>query len=341
MNILREPVMDASAWTAAQMAARDDWVMSLDDAARDEIDTALGHAVQNGLDPLTDGPGAFPLPRFTAVLDEVIGELENGRGFVLMRGLDLERYSGAEIRTLYAGLGAHLGRVITQNSRGDRVGEVTDRGNDYGRTAVRGHTSNDAIRPHCDSADVVGLLCVHPAASGGESTVASATSIYNAILEDHPQYLGALCRGFRINLAGKGPSGDPAECSNHVIPVFSYHAGRLSCRYNQKQIEDAASILGTPLSALEREAVACVGELAVSDRLRLDMDFRRGDLQLLNNHAILHARKAYQDGGEPGSRRLLLRMWVNLTQGRPLPAAFADRLNTGPRGEVAVTDRSV
>lgn len=336
MEILREAVAGACAWSADAMAASDDWRRRLDDAECDEVDAALAHARSRELDPLVHGRDAFPLTRVAELLHHLGEELETGRGFVLLRGLRLDGRTTQDIRTLYAGLAAHLGRVITQNRRGDRIGEVTDRGGDYGRTAVRGHTSSDAIAPHCDSADVVGLLCVHPAASGGESTVASATSIYNALLAEHPEYLEVLCRGFRINLAGKGPSGEPAECSNHVIPVFSYHAGRLSCRYNRKQIEDAAAIRGETLSPLERAAIARVGELALADRLRLDMDFRRGDLQLLNNHVILHARRAYRDGAEPRQRRLLLRIWVNVDAGRPLAPDFADRLNTGPRGEVAV-----
>jgi hypothetical protein len=334
-------VQDRSAWRATEMAARTDWIQILSDAERAELKAAVEFAHIRGLDPMTDGAEAFPLPSLAPMLLELVDELDNGRGFVLLRGLNLDGYSSAEIDLLYAGMGRHMGRIITQTSRGNRIGRVTDSGANYGSVATRGHTSSDAIRPHCDSADVVGLLCVQPALSGGESTVASATSIYNIIAQQSPHCLAVLKRGFRINLAGKGPTGEAAECSHRAIPVFSDFAGKVSCRFNQKQIEDAAQILGTPLSDLEREAIALVGVLAVSDELRLDMDFKRGDVQFLNNHVILHARRDYQDSPDPELRRLLLRMWINVDTGRPLAPEFADRLNSGPRGEVTVTSASV
>ena len=333
---LHRQVQDRAVWRAAEMAASTDWVQPLSDAQLVELGVAVDFARARGLDPMNDGAAAFPLPTFAPILHQLVDELDNGRGFVMLRGLELDGYSSDDIDLLYAGIGRHMGRIITQTSRGNRIGRVTDSGANYGSLATRGHTSNDAIRPHCDSADVVGLLCVQPALSGGESTVASSTAIYDIVAREHPQCLPVLQRGFRINLAGKGPSGEASECSNHRIPVFSDFAGKVSCRFNQKQIEDAAQILGTPLSELEQEAVALVGALAVSDELRLDMDFRRGDVQFLNNHVILHARRSYQDSPDPAQRRLLLRMWINVDSGRPLAADFADRLNSGPRGEVTV-----
>jgi hypothetical protein len=333
---IQRQVQDRSAWRAAEMAASTDWVWQLTDAQLDELGAAVDFARARGLDPMIDGAAAFPLPSLARQLHELVDELDNGRGFLLLRGLNFDGYSSDDIDMLYAGIGCHMGRIITQTSRGNRIGRVTDGGADYGSVATRGHTSSDAIRPHCDSADVVGLLCVQPALAGGESTVASATAIYNIIAREHPHCLPTLTRGFRINLAGKGPTGEASECSNHVIPVFSDFAGKISCRFNHKQIEDAANILGTPLSDLEHEAIALMGTLAVSDELRLDMDFRRGDIQFLNNHVILHARRAYQDWPDTARRRLLLRMWINVDSGRPLAPEFADRLNSGPRGEVTV-----
>jgi hypothetical protein len=251
-----------------------------------------------------------------------------------LRGLPVNDMQRATIDTIYAGLGLHLGRVITQNSAGVRLGEVTNRGTNYGEQGRRGHTSNGQILPHCDSADVVGLLCVQAAAQGGESQIASATTVYNRIAAERPELVKPLAEGFRINLAGKGPTGDPRECSDNIIPVFSYYDNRMSCRYNRKQIEDGARFLENELTDLQRDAIATVGEMAMRDDVRLDMNFQPGDIQLLNNHSILHARASYEDGEL--QRRLLLRMWVNTHRGRALAPEFADRLNTGPRGEVAV-----
>ena len=66
------------------------------------------------------------------------------------------------------------------------------------------------------------------------------------------------------------------------------------------------------------------------------MDFKVGDIQLLNNHTTLHARTDFEDFDEPERKRRLLRLWLNLPNGRPLTPEFAERLNTGPRGGVRV-----
>ena len=111
----------------------------------------------------------------------MVDELEHGRGCVLIRGLDLDRYSEATARQLYWGIGTWLGEAISQNARGELIGEVSDGGRDYAGNNVRGYTTRAQLRPHCDAADVVGLLCLHPARSGGASVFASSVSIFNEI----------------------------------------------------------------------------------------------------------------------------------------------------------------
>jgi hypothetical protein len=42
------------------------------------------------------------------------------------------------------------------------------------------------------------------------------------------------------------------------------------------------------------------------------MSFEPGDIQLISNHVILHARSEYQDWPEPARKRHLLRLWLSL-----------------------------
>lgn len=339
-TIVRELINEPSAWRGSDLkndnSRTQNWIRHFTAEELSEIDQALQQLQQKGGDPTLHGPGVFPLQKLATVLEDVLHELENGRGFILLRGLPIEQYSLEQLKNLYAGLGAYLGKLITQNRQGDRIGSVTYRGSDYRKPTARGYQSRNEIRPHCDSSDYVSLLCVRPAKSGGSSMIVSATAIYNEILQHHPQYLPILCRGFRYNLSGKGVTGSMEELTNNTVPVFSYYQGRLSCRFNQKQIEDGAQLQGKPLTTLEQEAIDCVARLAVSSELRFDMEFHPGDIQLLNNHCILHARGDFEDYPEPERHRLLLRLWINNPAGRELAAEFADRLNTGPRGEVTV-----
>jgi len=56
----------------------------------------------------------------------------------------------------------------------------------------------------------------------------------------------------------------------------------------------------------------------------LRMDLRPGDIQLLNNSVVPHSRTAYHD--EEHRKRYLLRLWLNVENGRPVdPKAFPYR----------------
>lgn len=118
--------------------------------------------------------------------------------------------------------------------------------------------------------------------------------------------------------------------------MFSYHEGRLSCRFNGKTIIDGMAKAGKPLDDESIAAIEWVQTQAMKPGIRFDMDFRPGDIQLLSNHMVLHSRTEYVDWPEPERKRRLFRQWFNLRNGRPLAADFADRLNTGPRGGVFV-----
>jgi hypothetical protein len=68
-----------------------------------------------------------------------------------------------------------------------------------------------------------------------------------------------------------------------------------------------------------------VDTLCASDAYRLDMDFRPGDIQFLNNRVVLHSRTDFVDHEEPDRKRLLLRLWLR-TPGYPvLPDYFRPR----------------
>ena len=336
-DVLRHPVSEPSAWSAADFAHSDSWIYHFSGPDLAEIDEAVRALKSQDLGPLEFGKGDFPLPTLGKPMAEFLDELEHGRGFVMLRGLSPETYDLETLKILYWGLGAHLGQVISQNSQGDLLGYVTDygdsyQGGDYYKSNVRGHRTRAQLYPHCDSSDLVGLLCVRPAKSGGRSTIVSSMTIYNEILTHHPEYLEPLCAGFHFDLVGKGTEAN--QVSRAKIPVFSFFGERLSCRFNKRQIELGAEKTGTPLTPLQSQAIDYVREVSLRDDLTLHMDFQPGDIQLLNNHCLLHSREGYTDHAEAERKRLLLRLWLNVPNGRKLAPEFADRLNTGGRGGV-------
>ena len=333
MEILKQPVRDRSAWTAADVTTDRTWLYELSPQDLKEIDSALKQTKASGLVPPQFGFEDFPLSAFKATLAAMMNEFENGRGFFVLRGLPVNDYSLDDLKAIYWGLGVHLGNPVLQNTKGDLISHIEDRGDDYSQRKVRLYTTAAAANPHNDPSDVVGLLCVRTAPVGGTSMVSSATSIYNRVLRDHPEYLEVLCRGFPHDLRSEGATGASDETTPD-IPIFSFFDGKLSCCINSKSSRTAREQQGRPLTQFEIDAINCVEELAVSPELCATMDFRPGDIQLLNNYVTIHSRTAFEDGRDLGQRRLLLRQWLNLRQGRSLAPGFGDRFNNGSRGGV-------
>ena len=333
-SLVRGPAV----WTADELRHDPSWIYQFSALDIAEIEAAVSGVLSAGKPLYAFNRNDFLLPDLAPRLADCMRDVEYGRGVALWRGLDVATYDAASLKALYWGIGVHLGDPITQNAKGDLIGYVRDSGRDYMAKNVRGYTTQARLAPHCDSSDVVTLLCAQTSKSGGESLIASSSAIYNRILEDRPDLLEPLLAGFHFDLRGEGASGDPDEVTNAKVPVFSFCDGLLSCRYNQKTIVDGQAKAGSPLEGLALEAVQKVGALAMEDGIRYDMTFQQGDIQILNNHAVLHSRNAFEDWPEAERKRNLLRMWINQrpTIARPLAPEFSDRMNTGPRGGVAV-----
>jgi hypothetical protein len=331
-----EPVAGAGVWYGRDLARRPhEWIRHFSDAEIDEIQAAVG-----GYDgPLESiGPQSFPLPALGAVLKGILKELLDGRGFVMLRGLPVERWTRREQAIAYLGLGAWLGRPRSQNAKGHLLGHVKDLGLDIRDPAVRYYQTNRRLEYHTDSVDIVGLLCLRTAKAGGESYLASSMSVYNEVLRRRPELLPALFEPFATDRRGEVPEGMQPWFE---IPVFHWHAGRLSCIYVRQYIESAQKHFAAAprLSAAQVAAMNLVDDLCNDPAIHLAMDFRPGDIQLLHNHQILHSRGDFENWPEPERHRHLLRLWVAPPEARPLPEVFAPRyggITPGERGGIMV-----
>ncbi len=336
-EILRHPVTDATAWRASDYQDEHQWTIELSPSHLTELRDAL--AVSKTKDGLGFGRNEFPLPTLSPILDDLSDEIQNGRGFAVLRGLDISQHPLNDLKSLLWGIGTYLGAGIVQNADGDLIGHVTDHGETYAGTdpyksGIRGYRTRIALPPHTDSCDVVGLMCVRKAKTGGESSVVSAMAIYNEIIATRPDLIEPLCEGFHIDLVGKGTVAD--QISFKRIPVFSFFGGKLSCRYNKRQIEIGAEKSGQPLSSAHQEGIDLVRELSLRPEFRLAMDLAPGDIQFLNNRVTLHARETFEDFASVDKKRLMLRLWLSTPGARPLAPELADQLNTGPRGGVHI-----
>jgi hypothetical protein len=325
-----------SAWTGEAMRRRTDWVLQWPQEVIAELESAAAGVrfARKAMPGFTRND--FPLPRAGAFLAEVMREVTQGRGFVLLRGLPAGKYDRETLRNLYWGLGCHWGTPVTQNVKGDAVGEITDHGMDADRAGVKPSMTNAEQRPHSDPSDVVSLLCVQPAMEGGLSRIASSLAIYNRLVAQSPQALETLYRGFHHDLRGDETPEAPFGCTPVPIPVYRWQQGVLSCVFNASSARQAAQRMGRPLPPAELALLDRMVGLAQSDELRLDMSFQPGDIQLLNNHTVVHWRTGYTDWPEPERKRRLFRLWINRPGERPVDPAFRRGYITGSNAGLPV-----
>ena len=72
-----------------------------------------------------------------------------------------------------------------------------------------------------------------------------------------------------------------------------------------------------------REALALYDEIALRPQVRADFLLEPGEMMFWHNFTQLHSRTAFDD--TPETKRLLLRLWINVENGRPMPAVFNER----------------
>jgi RNA polymerase subunit RPABC4/transcription elongation factor Spt4 len=291
--ILRAPVSDGSAWTREEMAADPSWTRELDEAVTREVEQALDGVKAAGIHHTEVTTSSFPLPSAEPLFTWLSDELEHGRGMALVRGVPIGGKDVAECELLFAGLASHLGTSVVQDTAGTHIDHVIDQGLSYNNITVRGYMTNAQLTPHCDSSDVTTLLCLRQARSGGVNTISSSLAAYNQILEHNPELLEVLYRGFHYNTRGQGPPGKYRDLTSHRVPVFSYHDGRLSCRFNEKGILTSEQLEGAPrITDVEKSAIAKVAELSKDPRYSIDVLLQPGDWLLLCNYTVFHNRSA-------------------------------------------------
>ncbi|KON88810.1 hypothetical protein AF332_19725 [Sporosarcina globispora] len=318
--VLNEKIQGPSAWRGMDLAKDDSWIYHLSRKTLADLEKALVHIQQKGLKAPDFTKADFPIPNLADEIAYFIDELENGKGFLLIRGLPMEKYTVEEASIIYWGIGLHLGNPITQDAKGTLLGNIKDRGFDFkDNSKVRGYQTNVHLDYHTDLADVVGLLCLCKAKSGGLSSIASAIAVYNEILEKHPEYLETLYRPFFHDLRGEEA---PGQSPIFTSPIFSYYDGKLSCRYLRQYVESAQTKTGVSLSKKEMEVFNFIDSLTHDKNMHIDMMMEPGDMQFVNNYTIFHSRTTFEDYEEDERKRHLLRLWLNMPNGRKIAPDF-------------------
>lgn len=304
----RSSIGHRSAWKVADFKSPADYTIELSAAQLADIAAAMRRirAAEHTLDRLR--PEHFKLPSLRPVIAEIRREIEDGRGFVVLRRLPVEEYSKDELGLIFWGIGTHLGTGVSQSVMGDRLGHVKD----FSREdpLARAYRNKQELSPHTDLADLVGLACLRDAASGGVTRLTSAIAMHNVMLAECPEVLARLYHGYVFHRRGEEQPGD-LPYTPYRVPVYSDVEGKVSVRYVRSYVEAGETAVGRRMGAEELAVLDRFEQISKRPELMLEFTLRPGEMYFLNNYTILHARTAFDDGDRPEEdRRHLLRLWL-------------------------------
>jgi hypothetical protein len=301
----------------------------LTDGQRTAIVAATRAAIAGGATPAELQASDFPLPTMASAIARWTEMLSAGHGFVLLRGFPVDLLTEAEAELAYVGLGTHLGRPVGQNAAGELLTHIRDERLPPGGPQVRLYRTRARQDFHTDGADIIGLLCLHRARHGGESRIVSSGAVYNEMLRLRPDLLDALYQPVGWDRQGDVPAGEQPWFA--LAPITDL-AGTPRIFYIGWYIRDAQRHPEVPrLTPAQVEAMALLERIGNDPSFHLEMDFAPGDVQLLNNGRILHAREAYEDDDDPAQRRHLLRLWLAAHTFTSLEQGLRDGISTPAR----------
>ena len=303
------PINSPAAWRGREMRGRSDWRyrFTADDVA--EIQAALAHSANTGKATREMTAADFPLPGLSARMTAAREQLINGYGLQVFSGLPVDDWNDEQSERVFWCLGLHIGIPGSQNPQDDLLGHVRDTGRPEDQASGRFYKTRKFIEFHCDAADAVGLLCLQKAKRGGQSRIVSSVAVFNEMLRLHPQQASRLYRPYMLDTKGEG------GVNAFPIRPCCYSNGRLRTTYHSDYFRSAGTHADVdPLTESDLEVLDRYEAIAKDPDYYLDMDLQPGDLQLISNHTVLHARTDYEDFDEPERRRHLLRLWLSLDE---------------------------
>jgi len=306
-------------WEGTDFTNEREWTLSLDATQLAEIHEALSHF--KSLDkPLGHiNQTTFPLPALHSVLREHAKELQSGRGFFVLRGLQVDKYSVEDNITIYAGVSSHIGNVRgRQDSRvidGVKQSSMVNHIKDLSQTSVADKIGAPAYTTdkqvfHTDAGDIVSLFALNTAAVGGESKLSSSWRVYNELAKHRPDIIKTLSEDWIFD--GFGDASKPYSSRPLLFhePADESSPERVIIQYARRGFTGFLNLPRStnipPITEAQAEALDALHFLA--DKFNLTLDFQKGDVQYVNNLSIFHARDGFTDA--PGHERHLLRLWL-------------------------------
>ncbi|ETF02342.1 hypothetical protein W822_12345 [Advenella kashmirensis W13003] len=290
----------------------EDGLVRLNAACLSELNQAIETWRANPLALEVLEPAMFQLAACTTMMNECRQILQEGVGFVIIDRLPIDRYSKDEAKLAYWLLSQLLSRPVAQSWDGKLIYDVRDFGRPPGN-GVRPDVTNSEQNFHTDNSynlcppDYVSLLCLQPAKEGGISSIVSFYSVFNEMLERHPELVRRL---FEPYLFDRQKEHSPSAPSIISHPLMEIKAGRLACRLSHRHVVNGYRMAGYDMDTTTEAALETLESIMREPQFCRDFFFEPGQIQIVDNKRLGHRRTGFVDHEEPERKRHLIRLWL-------------------------------
>ncbi|KAG5744718.1 hypothetical protein H9Q70_012588 [Fusarium xylarioides] len=271
-------------WSGADYQGEQAYTLRLSGEEAREVDSALASFKTLGLDGDEVSPDNFPLPNLSRRLRASAETLHLGRGFVVIRGIDGEKYSVEDSVTIFLGVASYIAdKRGLQDRKGNMLSHVTD--------SKQWKTPADARHG------------IHTNGSLPFHTDMGSWTVFNDLLNREPEVVKTLLTpNWPVQLSGR-------TASYYLAPVLTFHDGKLLVSLDPHRLGPHPSMTNSNIPSLSEaqiHALEAVSEAA--SRVELQLKLETGDLLFFNNLALVHRRDAYTD--DDNSSRHMVRLWL-------------------------------
>ncbi|GAB0144985.1 hypothetical protein EsHS_00005436 [Epichloe bromicola] len=258
----------------------------------------------------------FKLPTLESKLQDIRNDILNGRGFIVFRGLPIQKWGRYKAAVVTMGLSVHLGYLLSQNKLGLVLGHVTNQGADWHNDLdkIKISATNAPQFYHTDETDIVGLLFCAPGETGGASGCASAHTVWNDLVKNRPDVAKTLASPiWHVDRKGEVTPGQEPWFKNPVFMVEPGGKERVYVKWDPyfvkslKRFSDKGLI--PSLSEEQLEAMEVLE--ATCQRHGFEYNCEVGDIQFVSCCQTFHSRTAFTDALPPKPPRYLLRTWIS------------------------------
>jgi hypothetical protein len=300
------------------------WITLLTPQDIGEIASALSAAESKKIPVQEITPSDFPLPGLGAKLNALAEELENGRGFGVIRGFPVGNYSEDACKIVSWGLCSYFGAGIPQSRQGDWINHVMDVSDITSTTRpdlehiikrgqLRTNHEGGELDFHTDTTDIFALFSLRKAKAGGASRLVSIATVHNMILAEKPDYAEALYDGYYYMSQTVDNENQESRVSSKRVPVFTRKGDTVQGYYISQVVQRAIDHGGVTYNPVEDDAREEIQRVAERPGVAHEFLLEPGDLLVANNRAVMHARRDYEDFPELDRRRHLFRLWMATT----------------------------